>query len=67
MERFDFFEEPAQVKFWESGSYRQGIAFHDSIISIDTGAIYSIPHIYKFAVVAEPLIVYHDAWIPMEF
>ena len=49
--KYNYFEVPTQVKFWdyESGHYISGIAYRDEIICGCCGSIFSISKIYEFA------------------
>lgn len=51
MKKYDYFEVPTQVKFWdyEGGHYLGGIAYRDEIICGCCGGIFDISEIYKLA------------------
>ena len=61
--KYDYFEVPTQVKFWEyfDEHYFSGIAYRDEIICGCCGSIFSISKIYEFApdtLKEDPIVVY---------
>ena len=62
----EFFEKPAQVKFWdfEYDEWCAGIAWQKHIICACCGATYEIEEIYKYAPngIENPIIIY-DTWV----
>ena len=64
--KYDYFEVPTQVKFWEyfDEHYFNGIAYRDEIICGCCGSIFSISKIYEFApdALKEDPIVFYD-WV----
>ena len=48
MKKYDYFEIPTQVKFWD-GCYIDGIAYRDEIICGCCGGIFRISDIYEVA------------------
>ena len=64
--KYDYFEVPTQVKFWdyEGDHYLGGIAYRDEIICGCCGGIFDISEIYQFALDTleeDPIIIYN--WI----
>lgn len=67
MKKYDYFEAPTQVKFWDynDGHYIGGIAYQDGIICGCCGCIFDISEIYEFAsdTLEEDPIVAYDNWV----
>jgi hypothetical protein len=64
--KYNYFDVPTQVKFWDYGSkhYYGGIAFQDKIICGCCGGVCDISEIYRFApdtLEKDPIIAY-DNW-----
>lgn len=62
--KYDYFEVPTQVKFWDA-RYIGGIAYRDKIICGCCGGIFDISIIYEVApdtLEDDPIIVY-DNWV----
>ena len=58
--KYDYFEVPTQVKFWD-GRYIGGIAYRDEIICGCCGGIFRISDIYEVApdtLDNDPIVVY---------
>lgn len=58
--KYNYFEVPAQVKFWD-GRYIGGIAYRDEIICGCCGGIFRISEIYESApdtLKEDPIVVY---------
>ena len=47
--RKNCFDTPAQVRFWDNGSYASGIAFGEVVICACCGGIMSLEEIYELA------------------
>ena len=67
MKKYNYFEVPTQVKFWEyfDERYFGGIAYRNEIICGCCGTIFSISKIYEFApdtLEEDPIVVY-DTWV----
>lgn len=65
--KYDYFEIPTQVKFWDytNGRYHGGIAYRNEIICGCCGGVFNISQIYKIApdtLLGYPIIVYDD-WV----
>ena len=63
MKKYNYFEAPTQVKFWDE-RYIGGIAYRDEIICGCCGGVFSISKIYKVApdtLLGDPIIIY-DNW-----
>ena len=63
MKKYNYFETPTQVKFWEyfDEQYFGGIAYRNEIICGCCGGIFSISKIYEFApntLEEDPIVVY---------
>ena len=60
--KYDYFEVPTQVKFWDtlSEDYIGGIAYRDEIICGCCGSIFKISEIYESApnTLEDPIVVY---------
>lgn len=61
--KYDYFEVPTQVKFWDVGGdhYIGGIAYRNEIICGCCGGIFDISEIYEFAptdLKEDPIVVY---------
>lgn len=65
--KYDYFEVPTQVKFWDAPSedYIGGIAYRDEIICGCCGGVFDISEIYEFApnTLEEDPIVVIDSWV----
>lgn len=63
MKKYNYFEIPTQVKFWD-GRYIDGIAYRDEIICGCCGGIFRISDIYKVApdTLDDDPIVVVDGW-----
>ena len=65
--KYDYFEVPTQVKFWDSdtGSYLGGIAYRNEIICGCCGGIFDISEIYESApdTLKEDPIIIPDRWV----
>lgn len=60
MKKYDYFEIPTQVKFWEGNYYVGGIAYQDYIICGCCGLVIHINGIYESApdtLEEDPIIV----------
>lgn len=66
--KYDYFEVPTQVKFWDApsgGHYIGGIAYRDEIICGCCGGIFDISEIYESApdtLEEDPIVIYDD-WV----
>lgn len=61
MKKYDYFEAPTQVKFWD-GRYIGGIAYRDEIICGCCGGIFKISDVYEVApdtLDNDPIVVYN--------
>ena len=62
MKKYDYFEVPTQVKFWDvdGDHYIGGIAYRNEIICGCCGGIFDITEIYELApdTLKEDLVVY---------
>lgn len=64
MKKYDYFEVPTQVKFWDR-RYIGGIAYRDEIICGCCGGIFRISDIYEVApdtLEEDPIVVYNN-WV----
>ena len=64
MKKYDYFEAPTQVKFWD-GCYIGGIAYRDEIICGCCGGIFKISDVYEVApdtLDNDPIVVY-KGWV----
>lgn len=62
--KYDYFEAPTQVKFWD-GCYIGGIAYRDEIICGCCGGIFKISDVYEVApdtLDNDPIVVY-KGWV----
>lgn len=69
MKKYDYFEVPTQVKFWDcaNGRYHGGIAYRNEIICGCCGGICNISEIYESApdtLEEDPIVVY-DTWVDL--
>lgn len=64
MKKYNYFEAPTQVKFWD-GCYIGGIAYRDKIICGCCGGPLKISDVYEFApdTLEEDPIVVIDSWV----
>lgn len=67
MKKYDYFDVPTQVQFWDynNGRYHGGIAYRDEIICGCCGGVFNISKIYEVApdtLLGDPIIVYDD-WV----
>ena len=66
MKKYDYFNGPTQVKFWETcgDHYIGGIAYRNEIICGCCGGIFDISEIYESApdTLEDPIVVY-DNWL----
>ena len=65
--KYNYFEVPTQVKFWDifNKRYIGGIAYRDKIICGCCGGIFDIRGIYEFApdtLEQDPIVIY-DNWV----
>nr|DAV69817.1 MAG TPA: TPL-binding domain in jasmonate signaling [Caudoviricetes sp.] len=64
MKKYNYFEAPTQVKFWD-GCYIGGIAYRDEIICGCCGGIFKISDVYEVApdtLDNDPIVVY-KGWV----
>lgn len=64
MKKYNYFEAPTQVKFWDE-CYIGGIAYRDEIICGCCGGIFKISDVYEVApdtLDNDPIVVYKD-WV----
>lgn len=64
MKKYNYFEAPTQVKFWDE-HYIGGIAYRDEIICGCCGGIFRISDVYEVApdtLDNDPIIVY-NGWV----
>ena len=63
--KYNYFEVPTQVKFWDIDGDHGGIAYQDKIICGCCGGIFDISEIYEFApdTLEEDPIVIYDNWV----
>lgn len=64
MKKYNYFEAPTQVKFWD-GCYIGGIAYRDEIICGCCGGIFKISNVYEVApdtLGNDPIVVY-KGWV----
>lgn len=64
MKKYNYFEAPTQVKFWD-GHYIGGIAYRDEIICGCCGGIFKISDVYEVApdtLDNDPIVVY-KGWV----
>lgn len=69
--KYDYFEVPTQVKFWDytNGRYHGGIAYKNEIICRCCGGAFNISKIYKLApdtLLGGPIVVY-DNWVCISY
>ena len=64
MKKYNYFEAPTQVKFWDE-RYIGGIAYRDEIICGCCGGIFRISDVYEVApdILEEDPIVVYDTWV----
>lgn len=64
MKKYNYFETPTQVKFWDV-HYIGGIAYRNKIICGCCGGILDISTIYEFApdTLEEDPIIPYDNWV----
>ena len=62
MKKYNYFEVPTQVKFWDvdGDHYIGGIAYRDEIICGCCGGVFDISEIYESApdTLEDPIVVY---------
>ena len=62
MKKYDYFEVPTQVKFWDvdGDHYIGGIAYRNDVICGCCGGIFDISEIYESApdTLEDPIVVY---------
>lgn len=66
MKKYNYFEAPTQVKFWD-GRYIGGIAYRDEIICGCCGGIFKIGDVYEVApdtLEEDPIVVY-NSWVDL--
>lgn len=64
MKKYNYFEAPTQVKFWDE-RYIGGIAYRDEIICGCCGGIFKISDVYEVAsdtLDNDPIVVY-KGWV----
>lgn len=70
MKKYNYFEVPTQVRFWDytNGRYHGGIAYGNEIICGCCGGIFDISEIYEFApdTLEDPIVVY-DNWVDINY
>lgn len=67
MKKYNYFDVPTQVKFWDahSGHYIGGIAYRNEIICGCCGGIFDITELIEFApdtIKEDPIIPYYN-WV----
>ena len=70
MKKYDYFEVPTQVKFWDvhhirGNHYIGGIAYRNEVICGCCGGIFDISEIYEFSpdTLKEDPVVPYDTWV----